>query len=140
MKLLPNKLPTTHELLACGKARTTNNLPELNPLELGVPATERPALKDWDEPNWCISAYPGGHVIVTANRPSQQEIRDGELTGRWGSFIRLAQVNRASVRNALRIARRLCKEPARQHIILPQEWFVGIAEILTDLKVYTIIR
>lgn len=140
MKLLEYKLPTTHVLIATCARRQTTNLPEMNPLELGVPATERPELKDWDEPNWCISAYPGGHVIITSNRPTRKEIRDRELTGRWGSFIRLAQVNRTAVRNALRIARILCNRPVREHIIIPQEWFVGIAEILTDLKLFTIIR
>lgn len=136
MKLLANNIPSTQYLLSsCFEAQTDNQQ------ELGSvagwrwqEAFHRPYLRDWDKPSWEIYRWHGGHVIVAANRPCKRELCEGERNGRWGSFIRLAVVSRHSMRNALRIARRLCKTPVRRTAVIPLEWLVGIAEIQTNIK------
>ena len=138
MKLLMNKLPTTSQLLSTCYERGTNNHPELGVTHLGSDARFRPELKAWNEPSWEIYRFPGGHVVVAANRPSKKEVIAGELNGRWGSYISLAQVSRPALRNALRIARGLCVVPTRRTLLVPRDSLIGIAEICTDLNISSI--
>lgn len=138
MKLLMNNLPTTSDLLDQCYDRATNNMPELGVTTLGTDASFRAELKHWYEPCWEIYRFRGNHVLIAANRPNKKEIFEGDSNGRLGSYIRLAQVSRRSVHNALRIARMLCNTDARRKILIPRDWLIGISEINTDLKVYSL--
>ena len=135
VKMLTNALPDTWELVQCYPENHTDNLPELNPMVSGCVATSRAGEADWDKPNWRISRHACGTVIISANRPTEEEAREGDLTGELGSHIRLAQVTQTSLRNDLRMARRLCRcQPTGLRV--HERDLIGIGDIISSIPVF----
>jgi hypothetical protein len=92
--------------------------------------------KDWGTPCWDLYLYTDGRVEVTASRPTEDEAADGDLLGELGSIIRLCQrPGRLEIRNALRIARKLCNCDADDGIYVTRAEILGIAAIETVLNV-----
>lgn len=93
-----------------------------------------PHLAEWGDPYWEIYLYQSGWVNITANRPTDSEIGDGDMHGSLGSTIIIDKPDRTAIRNGLRIARRLAKCPA-DGCVLNWRDLTGIREIQTDLDV-----
>ena len=114
----------------------TNNQPPCDDISLRVDSFFDPRLKDWGEPHWEIYQNHDGSIEIHACRPTAQEIRKGDLHGRWGSVIKIAWPCRPIFRNALRLARRLCQvDPIRGAIISDKD-LVGIVVIESEIDVY----
>jgi hypothetical protein len=95
-----------------------------------------PAFKDWDQPHWEIYQYHDGRIIVHACRPSESEVRDGDLCGALGSIITVARPTngvRGSLRAALRIARILCQCGPSDGAILHYADILSVESIETDI-------
>ncbi len=109
----------------------TSNSPSLDPLEKEIPSH----LKDWGQPYWELYVMENGAVEVFANRPTGKEIGEGDLHGVLGSVIHLDVVNRASVRNALWLARKLCTCDPINGILVPAHRIKGISQLITNIPV-----
>lgn len=113
----------------------TSNAPECS-FGLYVEPDDRPELKGWGQPHWEIYVDDQGNTEVWACRPTEKEIRDGDLHGKLGSIIKLQFVNRATIKNALSIARSLCLCTG-QGAFIKAERLIGIAQIETDIPLYS---
>lgn len=113
----------------------TDNCPEANDW-YHQQWPDRPELKPWNAPHWEIMEYHDGDVEVYALRPSFKEVCEGDLVGRLGSVITLDQVNRATIKRALRLARILCKCDPNNGVVVSGEMLTGIMHIATDIPVY----
>lgn len=111
---------------------TTNNWPVLP--DWGHDG-ERPYLKRYDEPYWEIYVDEDDTVSVVACRPSRREVKEGDLNGRHSSVIRLAEVNRPAIKNALRLARILCRCNPKIGTLIDPEMLDGIEVIESDIPV-----
>jgi hypothetical protein len=90
--------------------------------------------KDWSEPCWSIYQHNDGRIEITADRPSIEEVIEGDLHGSNGSSIILRVRTREAVRNGLRVARRLCRCSA-EGIRLNRHQLNGIAEIESSIPI-----
>jgi hypothetical protein len=95
-----------------------------------------PALVDWSEPCWEIYQNHDGSIEVHACRPTLREIMQGDMHGTYGSVIKISWPCRPILRNALRLARRLCKADPIRGLIVSERDLVGIVVIETDIPVY----
>lgn len=97
---------------------------------------DRDRYKDWDEPCWDIYLYLNGRMEVTASRPTTEECIEGDLHGELGSMIHLRpRPGRRDLRNALRLARMLCKCDPITGIDVFMDELVGIALIESNIPV-----
>jgi hypothetical protein len=94
------------------------------------------ALRDWDEPHWEIYQNHDGSIEVHSCRPTVQEVTRGDLHGSLGSVIRIAWPCRPFLRNALRLARRLCKADPIYGCIMAEKDLIGIVAIESAIPVY----
>lgn len=95
-----------------------------------------PALHDWNEPCWEIYQNHDGSIEVHACRPNMREIREGDMHGGLGSVIKIAWPCRPILRNALRLARRLCKADPKTGIFVSERDLVGIDLIESVIPVW----
>lgn len=115
---------------------SADNQPEIC---IGLPihfSSERPELKDWGQPYWDILISPEGAVEIHACRPTEAEICAGDLHGELGSVIIPKRCDRNTVKNALRLARLLCKADPGRGLYVKAEYLHGIAEIDTQIDIY----
>lgn len=95
-----------------------------------------PRFKTWDQPHWEIYQQLDGRIEVHACRPTDEEAAEGDLHGSLGSVIKIAWPCRPILRNALRLARRLCKADPIRGVIVAERDLVGIVVIQSDIDVY----
>jgi len=118
----------------------TNNHPMVDHLtrnmELAGHDVTDSRFKDWCEPCWEIYQMHDGRIEVHACRPSAEEAMEGDLNGELGSIIKIVWPCRPVLRNALRLARRLCKADPRVGILVSERDLVGIVVIETNIPVY----
>jgi hypothetical protein len=108
----------------------TNNRPLLD----GSDLDER--LKDWEEPHWEIIQNHDGTIEIHACRPTEAEVRDGDLLGDQGSVIHLHQGTRYSIAIGRRLARKLCRIwPSHYNLFISLETMFFIRKIETNLPV-----
>ncbi len=115
----------------------TDNQPVIDPVSDYISYNFDPRLnEDFGEPYWKIYLHHDGRVEVHANRPTEQEIIDGDLSGALSSVIKIVWPCRPILRNALRLARRLCKADPNQGIQVTERDLVGIVVIESNIPVY----
>lgn len=116
---------------------STCNHPICDPIgHYDIPPDSR--LKDWCQPSWEIYQLHDGTIKIHACRPTHQEAMRGDLHGRWGSVITIRQgPTRLSLRYGLRLARVLCKCIPTEGIFLSDYWRLFVAEIETDIPIYS---
>lgn len=94
-----------------------------------------PRLCEWGDPHWEIYQMHDGRIEVHACRPTMDEAADGDLHGALGSVIKITWPCRPILRNALRLARRLCKADPSEGILVSERDLVGIVVIETNIPV-----
>lgn len=118
----------------------TDNQPQCDSLtqfaELAGFFTLDPRLCEWGDPHWEIYQKHDGSIEVHACRPTTQEVTDGDLHGALGSVIKIVWPCRPILRNALRLARRLCKADPIRGLIVAERHLVGIVVIESNIDVY----
>jgi hypothetical protein len=146
--LRPQTIPTVHILEVDGPRHkhyrrgefhyylATNNHQRVEGSFYWYDQPAEPHLKGFDEPYWEIIQHHDGGIEVHACRPSDQEARDGELYGALGSTIKITWPCRPILRNALRLARRLCKADPIRGLLVSERDLVGIVVIETNIPVY----
>ncbi len=119
----------------------TDNQPQCGTLtqyaEFAGALTLDPRLCEWGDPHWEIYQNHDGSIEVHACRPTTQEVTDGDLHGALGSVIKIVWPCRPILRNALRLARRLCKADPSAGILVSERDLVGIVVIETNIPVYS---
>lgn len=119
----------------------TSNWPRIsyiNLFNLDLDPTPDPVLADWDEPYWEIYQHRDGAIVIHANRPTEDEVIEGDLQGALGSVIKIERPTREIFRRAMRIARRLLRADPDSAFFIRQPEIAGIHSIETDLPVYFI--
>jgi hypothetical protein len=114
----------------------TNNGPELD-FSAIFESADRPELKAWGEPTWEIYVDHDGNVEVWACRPTYAEVCEGDLLGNLGSIIKVPVVNRTAIKNALSIARVLCKCHPDDGAFIKAERLYGIGHIQSEITIYS---
>jgi hypothetical protein len=143
--LRPNDAPEIHVLECDGPRQkhvqrdegfyrlATDNQPLIGSLISHEAPAHDPRLKDWPDATWEIVQHHDGRIEVLANRPTEEEIYDGDLHGDLGSTIKISWPCRLVLRNALRIARLLCKADTVKGIQLSERDLIGITVIETNI-------
>jgi hypothetical protein len=116
---------------------STDNQPVIDPVANYMCHEFDPRLReDFGEPHWEIYQNNDGSVHVHACRPTDEEMIEGDLHGALGSIIKIAWPCRPILRNALRLARLLCKADPIRGLIVAERDLVGIVVIQSDIDVY----
>ena len=115
---------------------STDNQPMIPSLISHEEPAHDPRLKDWPDATWEIVQNLDGSFEVLANRPTEEEVYEGDLHGELGSTIKISWPFRFVLRNALRIARLLCKADPVKGIRLTERELVGIIVIESDIPCY----
>jgi hypothetical protein len=114
----------------------TDNQPPCDEISLRAHNWSDPRIKDWCEPFWSIYQNIDGSIEIHSCRPTTEEVIEGDLLGDLGSVIKIASPSRISMRNALRLARRLCQcDPDRGITLDDDDQLVGITSIESNIPV-----
>ena len=120
----------------------TSNYPPCDDLTLysGEPL-DTTRFKTWGDPHWDLYLHLTGRYEVMACRPTDAEGREGDLVGELGSEIHIRiRPDRRDLKNALRLARRLCTCDPVKGITVEEDELVGITSIISDIPVYCALR
>lgn len=115
---------------------STDNQPmETSLISVEIPHPD-PRFKDWPDATWEIVQYNDGRIEVLSNRPTEEEIYEGDLHGDLGSTIKVSWPCRWVMRSALRIARLLCKVDPSKGIYLTERDLIGITAIESNIPCF----
>lgn len=115
---------------------STDNQPIFTSLISSETPRHDPRLKDWPDATWEIIQYHDGRVEVLANRPTEDEIHEGDLHGQLGSVIKVSWPCRFIMRKALRLARLLCVCHPTTGIHLTDRDLIGITVIQSRIPCF----